>query len=98
MLRCPIKICTHFWIEDNMEKPKIIQIGGLRTNRMKSYNNKELIWTSEFKSLGITFKVNGMKDITITNMEKKLIEIDKIMAFGYQETLIHMAKLLYLKV
>ena len=25
-------------------------------------------------------RVNGMKDITETNMEKKLIEIDKIMA------------------
>ena len=39
---------------------------------MKSYNNKELIWSLEFESLGITFKVNGMKDIVETNMKKKV--------------------------
>ena len=32
----------------NVEKTRNIQIWGLRDNRMKSYNNKELIWTSEF--------------------------------------------------
>ena len=61
----------------NVEKTKIIQIWGLRDNRIKSYNNKEIMWTSEFESLGITFKVNGRKDITEINMEKKLIEIEK---------------------
>ena len=55
----------------NLEKTKTIQVGGLRDNRMKLYNNKELIWASEFESLGITFKVNAM-DITETNMKKKV--------------------------
>ena len=60
-----------------MEKTKIIQTWGLRDNRIKSYNNKELMWTSEFESLRITLKMNGGKDITEINMEKKLIEIEK---------------------
>ena len=72
MFRYPRPICTNFWIKDKRGKKKIIQIGGLKDNRIKSYNNKELIWASELESLGITFKVNGMKDITETNMEKNV--------------------------
>ena len=53
------KFAQIYGLRINVEKTKIIQIGGLRDSRMKSYNNKELIWTSEFESLGITFKVNG---------------------------------------
>ena len=63
MFRYPRKICTNFWIKDKRGKNKSNSDWGLRDNRMKSYNNKELIWTSEFESLGITFKVNGMKQI-----------------------------------
>ena len=69
VVQTPIRITCH-GLRINVEKTKNIQIGGLRDNRMKSYNNKELIWTSEFESLGITFRVNGMKDITEMNMEK----------------------------
>ena len=70
-----------------MEKNKTIQIEGLRDNRRKSYNGKELIWTSEFESLGITFQLNGMKDITEIHIEKKLVGIDKMMALWLSRNL-----------
>ena len=80
-----------------MEKTKVVQIGGLRDNRMKSYNDKELIWTSEFESLGITFKINEMKDITEINMDKKLIEINKLMALWLPRNLTPYCKITIFK-
>ena len=74
-----------------------MQIGGLRDNRMKSYNSKELIWTSEFGSLGITFKGNEMKDITEINMDKKLLEIDKLMALWLPRNLTPYGKITLFK-
>ena len=52
--------------------------GLLRDNRMKSYYDKELIWASEFESLGITFKVKEMKDIIEMNMESLLENVKEL--------------------
>ena len=38
------------------------------------------------------FIVIGMKDITEINMEKSELRLTKLWLFGYQETLLYMAK------
>ena len=40
--------------------------------------DRNMIWTSEFVSLGISFKVNKLNEITEYNMETKIGEIDKL--------------------
>ena len=78
MFRYLGEFCSNFGSTDKCGKKQIIQIGGLRDNGMKSYYDKELIWASEFESLGITFKVKEMKDITEMNMESLLENVKEL--------------------
>ena len=47
-----------------------VMFQGLGHNRIKSYHNKELIEKSEYDSMGITFNVNEVEDITGISMVK----------------------------
>ena len=62
----------------NIDKTKIIKIGVWGDSSDKFCPERNLIWTNEFISLGITFDVNRMEKITEIHMEKKIVEIHKL--------------------
>ena len=55
----------------NIDKTKIIKIGVWGDSRDKYCLDRNLIWTNKFVSLGITFDVDNMQQITEINMEQK---------------------------
>ena len=48
----------------NIEKTKIIKIGVWGDSRINFFKGKDLIWTTEFTSLGILFNIDKMTEIT----------------------------------
>ena len=62
----------------NIEKTKIIKIGVWGDSRINFCKGKNLIWTTEFTSLGILFNIDKMTEITEINMEIKIDEINRI--------------------
>ena len=61
----------------NIEKTKIIKNWVWGDSRNNLCQERNLIWTIEFVSLGITFNIDRMNEITENNMEKNC-EINKI--------------------
>ena len=43
---------------------------GWRDAKFGGNNHKQLLWTSEFESLGLTFKCEELKDITEMRMKQ----------------------------
>ena len=62
----------------NTEKTKCIKIGVTGDNMMKLCTDLNLIWTHKFTSLGITYNVHDMDNITEQNIEQKEKEIVKL--------------------
>ena len=62
----------------NTEKTKIIEIGGIRDNRINLCTDLKLIWTNKFTYLGITYDVQDMENITEQNIALKEKEIHKL--------------------
>ena len=58
----------------NIEKTKIIKIGVWGDSSDKFCLERNLIWTNEFVSLGITFDVDNMEKITDINIAKKSVK------------------------
>ena len=62
----------------NTEKTKCIKIGVTGDNMMNLCTDLNLIWTHKFTSLGITYNVHEMDNITDRNIEQKEKEIFKL--------------------
>ena len=62
----------------NIEKTKIINIGVWGDSRSIFHKEKNLIWTTEFTSLGITFNTVNINRITEINLDIKMNEICKL--------------------
>ena len=69
----------------NNEKTKVVKIGGgggggggVRDNRINLCTDLNLMWTDKFTSLGITYNVKQMEQITEQNIEVKEKEIGKL--------------------
>ena len=62
----------------NKEKTKVIKIGGWRDSGIELCKDLKLDSTSEFISLGISYKVNELDNITEYNIDDKLKEIKKL--------------------
>ena len=62
----------------NTEKTYVVKIGDERDNRINLCTDLELIWTNKFTSLGITYDVQNMENITEQNINLKEKEIKKL--------------------
>ena len=63
----------------NTEKTKVVKVGMKGDNR-KTCNDLNLEWTQTFTSLGITYDIQNMKEITDQNITNKVKEISKLIA------------------
>ena len=63
----------------NIKKTKVIRIGKTRESDRRYCRENALEWVTEFVSLGITFKVRDMENITNYNIELKLSEVQKLL-------------------
>ena len=62
----------------NVEKTKVIKFGKLRDSRIILCDDKNLIWTNKFTSLGIDYDINDLDKITEIHLELKLLEIQQL--------------------
>ena len=62
----------------NTEKTNVVKIRDERDNRINLCTDLELIWTNKFTSLGITYDVQNMENITEQNINLKEKEIKKL--------------------
>ena len=81
----------------NIEKTKIIKIGVWGDSSDKFCLERNLIWTNEFVSLGITFNVDNMEKITDINIEKKICEIHKLIQIWAPRFLTPIGKITIIK-
>ena len=56
----------------NVEKTKAIKFGVTGDSRMTLCDDLNLIWTHEFKSLGIDYNISDLSHITELNLESKI--------------------------
>ena len=81
----------------NIDKTKIIKIGVWGDSRDIYCIDRKLIWTNKFVSLGITFDVDNMQQITEINMEQKIIEIHKLIRLWLPRFLTPIGKITIIK-
>ena len=81
----------------NIEKTKIIKIGVWGDSRINFCKGKNLIWTTEFTSLGILFNIDKMTEITEINMEIKIDEISRIIRIWTPRFLTPIGKMTIIK-
>ena len=81
----------------NIEKTKIIKIGVWGDSSDKFCSERNLIWTNKFISLGISFDVNRMKEITDINIDKKNCEIHKLIRIWAPRFLTPIGKITIIK-
>ena len=62
----------------NKEKTKVIKIGGWRDSRLELCKDLKLDLTTEFISLGISYRVNELNNIIEYNINNKIKEIKKL--------------------
>ena len=62
----------------NIEKTKIIKIGAWGDSRITYCKDQNLIWTTEFTSLGIIFNTDKLNEIMEINIYNKIDEINKL--------------------
>ena len=62
----------------NVEKTKAIKFGLIGDGRMNICQDLNLIWTSEFTSLGINYNILELKNITELNLEPTILEMEKL--------------------
>ena len=63
----------------NIKKTKVIRIGKIRESDRRYCREKDLEWVTEFVSLGITFEIRDMPNITNYNIDLKLIDIQTLL-------------------
>ena len=62
----------------NVDKTKVVQFGRNRDSSDILCQDLKLIWTYSFTSLGISYDVTGLNNITSINIEPKLLEIETL--------------------
>ena len=62
-------------VKINIEKTRVIKIGGWRDSRIILCPELNLIWTNKFESLGIKYDTSEMDHITEINLESRMKEI-----------------------
>ena len=81
-LRTSMNILNHFHhisgLKINVEKTKAIKFGMPRDGRINICQDLNLIWTSEFISLGINYNILELENITELNLEPKILEMEKL--------------------
>ena len=63
----------------NIQKTKAIWLGSKRFSQEKLCAGKELDWVKTFTSLGINYDVLNLADITKTNCDTKMMEIENLL-------------------
>ena len=59
----------------NVDKTKVMKFGRNRDSSDILYQDLNLIWTNNFISLGISYDVTDLNNITCLNIQPKLMEI-----------------------
>ena len=62
----------------NVDKTKAVKLGATRDRSLYWEGRYGMEWTNKFTVLGIDYYVNDMGEITSTNIEKKIIDIKKL--------------------
>ena len=62
----------------NVDKTKAVKLGATRDRSLYWEGRYGMEWTNKFTVLGIDYDVNDMGEITSTNIEKKIIDIKKL--------------------
>ena len=78
---CPDKLQWFYrksGLKINFKKTKVIRIGNIRESDRRFYKENNLDWVTTFISLGITYDVLDMENITILNIEQKLPQIPQM--------------------
>ena len=81
----------------NIEKTKIIEIGDWGDSRITYCKERDLIWTAKFTSLGIIFNAHNLQDITETNIDNKIVEINKLIRIWTPRLLTIIGKITIIK-
>ena len=81
-LRLCMDILNEFYmisgLKINVDKTKVIKFGKDRDSSDVLCPDLNLIWTGKFTSLGKEYDTKDLENITLLNIEPKLIEIDKL--------------------
>ena len=72
-------VLHNFRFKDKYKTTKIIRKGKIRESDHRYCRENALIWVTKFVSLGITFKIRHMANITNYNIELKLVEVQKLL-------------------
>ena len=100
-LRVCMNILKSFYeisgLKINVEKTKAIKFGVTRDNRMTLCKDMDLIWTSEFISLGINYNVLDLNQITELNLNPKILEMEKLVSIWKVRNLTLIGKLTIIK-
>ena len=81
----------------NKEKTKVAKIGGWGDSSSNLCEDLALDWTQEFTSLGIIYNVDKIEQITDLNIEKKIIEIQKLIYLWNSRNLTPYGKITIIK-
>ena len=81
----------------NKEKTKVAKIGGWGDSSSNLCEDLALDWTQEFTSLGIIYNIDKIEQITDFNIEKKTIEIQKLIYLWNSRNLTPYGKITIIK-
>ena len=81
----------------NIEKTKVIKIGGWRDSRIILCPKLNLIWTNKFDSLGIKYDTSEMDHITEITLESRMKEIRSLINIWTPRNLTQFGKITIIK-
>ena len=100
-LRLCMDILNEFYmisgLKINVDKTKVIKFGKDRDSSDVLCPDLNLIWTDKFTSLGIEYDTKDLENITLLNIEPKLIEIDKLINIWQTRNLTLIGKIILIK-
>ena len=81
----------------NVDKTKVVKFGKGRDSSDILCQDLNLIWTNKFTSLGINYDVMSLNNITESNIEPRLIEIEKLTRIWQNRNLTLIGKITLIK-
>ena len=81
----------------NKEKTKVAKLGVWRDSGTILCNDLHLDWTQKFTSLGINYDVNNLDEITDSNIEAKIGEIQRLITLWNARNLTPYGKIIVIK-
>ena len=81
----------------NVDKTKVVKFGKNRDSSDTLCPDLKLIWTDTFTSLGITYDMTDLENITNLNIEPKILEMNKQIRIWQTRNLTLIGKILIIK-